>query len=89
MARLFIVLKRKGDKLFTGAIPVKRGVSKLRAEKVMRSSIKKGFVGRVVSEITLRKLIVAQTKKRLVLRKRPTKRRTTRRKKAPKRRRRK
>lgn len=60
MAKIFILVKRKGAKRFSGAIPVKRGVSKNKIQMLLRRQLKKGFSARVVSEKTLKSVINRQ-----------------------------
>lgn len=56
MARYFILIKR-GKKML-GAIPGKAGVGKERLMSSIKGRFKKGFTGRVISELTLKKLLL-------------------------------
>jgi len=56
MARLFILIK-KGNKLL-GAIPAKKGVTKARLMASIKGRFKKGFSGRVISEMQLKRILI-------------------------------
>ena len=93
MARLYVLIKRKGSKKWLGAIPAKSGTTKAQLKKSVSQSIKSGFSYSIVTSSQLKRLILRQsksstrpkrttTKKRKVIKRRkPTKRKTTRRKK--------
>ena len=55
MNRLFILLKKKGQKKFLGAIPARKNVSKDKLSKIARSQIKSGFSFRIITETDLKK----------------------------------
>lgn len=57
MGKLFVLVKRKGAKNFTGAIRAKPNVSKARLQMVVRKSLKKGFIAKVVTEAQLKSLV--------------------------------
>ena len=56
MARLFILIRRKGSKRFLGAIPTRKGatIASLRRVRI------KGFVFRIVTEKQLKAIILKQ-----------------------------
>ena len=56
MARLFLLIRRKGNKRFLGAIPTRKGatMASLRRVKI------KGFVFRIVTEKQLKAIILRQ-----------------------------
>ena len=60
MARLYILIKRKGSNRFLGAIPSKTGVSKLRLKKVLRKELKGGFTAVIVTLPQLKRAILKQ-----------------------------
>jgi len=64
MARLFILIKRKGSSRYAGAIPAKSGVSKTRLNKVVPKGLKKGYSYRIVTEAQLKRLIKSRIPKR-------------------------
>lgn len=63
MAKLFILIKRKGSKRFLGVIPAKDGVSKATLTKQLRKNIKKGFIYKIVTIATLKRVINKQKPK--------------------------
>ncbi len=56
MARLFILIRRKGSKRFLGAIPTRKGATMASLRRVRI----KGFVFRIVTEKQLRRIILKQ-----------------------------
>jgi len=60
MARLFILIRRKGSKRFLGAIPTKKGATMASLRRVMPKQIKKGFVFRIITEKQLKRIILKQ-----------------------------
>jgi len=62
MARLFILIRRKGSKRFLGAIPTMKGATMAMASlrRTMPKQIKKGFVFRIVTEKQLKMVILKQ-----------------------------
>jgi len=65
MARLFILIKRKGSKRYLGAIPSKKGVSKVKLKRVLRKELRAGFTAVVVTPQQLKRIILRQKPKRL------------------------
>jgi len=57
MAKLYILIKRKGSKRFLGAIPTKKGASVSKLRKIIPKQIKSGFSARIVTEAQLKRLI--------------------------------
>ena len=57
MAKLYILIKRKGSKRFLGAIPTKKGVSVNKLRKIIPKQIKSGFSARIVTEMQLKRLV--------------------------------
>ena len=84
MARLFVLIRKKGSKRYLGAIPARTGsATKLRRD--IRKSIKPGFSFRIVTLKQLKSVIVNQRprvvkKKRSVKRKKSVKKRRKKRK---------
>ena len=82
MARLFILIRRKGSKRFLGAIPTRKGATMASLRRTMPKQIKKGFVFRIITEKQLKRIILKQrprTARRVLKRlKRVSKRRTRR-----------
>ena len=60
MARLFILIRRKGSKRFLGAIPTRKGATMASLRRIMPKQIKKGFVFRIITEKQLRAIILKQ-----------------------------
>lgn len=75
MVKLFIIIKRRGSKRFSGAIPVKKGVSRAKLKKSIRNRIKKGFSFKIVTDSQLKRIIERQIPKRSIKRLRGKKRR--------------
>jgi len=63
MAKLFIVIKRKGSKRFLGAIPAKRGSTPSKLKSTMKR-LRKNFSARIVTEKQLKKIITLQRPRR-------------------------
>lgn len=78
MARLFILIKRRGTKRFLGVIPTKPGVTKTTLRKQLTRKIKKGFSFKIVNIAQLKTVIKRQRPKGARIRKtRRKKRRST------------
>ncbi len=60
MARLFILIRRKGSKRFLGAIPTRKGATMASLRRTMPKQIKKGFVFRIITEKQLKAVILKQ-----------------------------
>ncbi len=56
MARLFILIRRKGSKRFLGAIPTRKGATMASLKRVRI----KGFVFKIVTEMQLSRIILKQ-----------------------------
>ncbi len=63
MARLFILIRRKGSKRFLGAIPTRKGATMASLRRIMPKQIKKGFMFRIVTEKQLKAIILKQRPK--------------------------
>jgi len=77
MVKLFILVKRKGAKTALGAIPVRSGVSRAKAQSVLKKQLKPGFQAKIITDSQLRRLLISRVKrstkrtlKRKVLKKR-------------------
>lgn len=57
MAKLFILIKRRGSKGFLGAIPVKAGVTVARLRALLRKALRTGFTAKIVSSAVVNRLI--------------------------------
>ena len=57
MAKLFILIKRKGNNRFLGAIPTKKGATKANFTKKLRKQLKTGFFAKIVNSIQLKRVI--------------------------------
>lgn len=73
MAKLFVLIKKKGNKKWKGAIPAKKGVSKVQLRKSVRSQLKSGFTFKIITAGTMKKIL--RGLKALKQRKRSKKRR--------------
>jgi len=65
MARLYILIKRKGSKRYLGAIPSKKGVSKTKLKGVLRKELRAGFTAIVVTPQQLKRAILRQRPKKI------------------------
>lgn len=57
MAKLYILIKRKGSKRFIGAIPTKKGASVSKLRKIIPKQIKSGYSARIVTEAQFKRLL--------------------------------
>jgi len=62
MARLFILIKRKGAKTFKDAIPARKGISKVQLQKKVRKSLKPGLTFRIITETQFKSMLLRQSK---------------------------
>jgi len=83
MAKLFILIKKKGNKRIMGAIPVKSRVAVSKLKDFLPSKIRKGFDYKVITEAQLNRAVnslkpkrVVKVKRKTVRGKRPVKKRT-------------
>ena len=60
MARLYILIRRKGVKKWLGAIPTKKGATVKKLRLLISRQVKKGFVSRIVTASQLKKVISRQ-----------------------------
>lgn len=80
MAKLYILIKRKGSKRFLGAIPTKKGASVSKLRKIIPKQIKSGFSAKIVTEAQLKRLVQKMRPRKVKSRKIRRKGRTKRRK---------
>jgi len=59
----YALIKRKSAKKWQTALPIKKGISKANARKRFRSSLKKGYSFKIVSESELKKVMLRMAKK--------------------------
>ena len=57
MVRLFILVKRKGSKVWRGAIPAKKNISLKKLRSILSKSVKSGFTAIIVTETQLKRLL--------------------------------
>ena len=57
MAKLFILIKRKGSKQYLGAIPAKKGVTMARLKAILKRSLKRGFIAKIVTSNVVNTLV--------------------------------
>jgi hypothetical protein len=74
MSRLFVLIKRKGAKRWTGAIPA-RSKATIAALRKSLIGLKKGFTAKIVNSTQLKRVLLGMrpkrtTKKRVVSRRR-------------------
>ena len=62
MARLFILIKRKGAKSYRDAIPARAGVTKAMLQKKARKQIKPGYTFRIITETQLKSILLTQAR---------------------------
>lgn len=48
--KLYAIMKKTGSKTWKSAFPVKKGVTRARAESVLRKNIKKGNTFKIITE---------------------------------------
>lgn len=77
---VFILVKKKGAKVWRAAIPVKKGTTVKQIKSILSRSLRKGFVAKIVTKQQLQRLVLslAPRRKRVRTVKRTTKRRITR-----------
>jgi len=63
MAKLFILIKRKGAKSYRDAIPARAGVSRAMLQKKARKQLKTGFTFRIITETQLKSLLLSQARR--------------------------
>lgn len=63
MVKYYILIKRKGAKKWTGAIPARRGVSLGKIKSIVSKSMRKGYSARVVSEQQLKRYLLKSAPK--------------------------
>ena len=74
---LIAIVKNKGAKSWQSAYPIKKGVTRAKAQSVLRKQLKKGKTFRIITRKQLNSYI-----QKLATKTKPTKRRTVRRTKA-------
>lgn len=57
MAKLFILIRRKGSKRFLGAIPTKKNATRASLKKKIRKQLRSGFSARIVTENQLKQVV--------------------------------
>jgi len=60
MARMFIVLRKRNSKRFLGAIPIRRGASLTKIQKLMLPTLRRKFAVMVVNSKKLKAIILRQ-----------------------------
>ena len=72
MAKLYILIKRKGAKRYLGAIPTKKGATVRKLKSLISGQVKRGFSARIVTASQLKRVIALQAPRKLrkVLRRR-------------------
>ena len=74
MARLFVLVKRKGAKKFIGAIPTKKGATRSQIKRSISGKTKKGLITKIVTEQQFKRLmqrrkLTPRSKKRITSKK--------------------
>jgi hypothetical protein len=83
MPKYYLMIKRNKAKTWEVAIPVKKGVSKVQAQKSLKTGVRKGYKAVVVDEKAFKAYVAkrgkAATKRRAPVKRRktPTRKRTT------------
>jgi len=62
MARLYVLIKRKGSSKWLGAIPARKNTTKAQLRSSVSSSIRKGFSYSIVTASELKKVIMRQAR---------------------------
>ena len=60
MAKLFILIRRKGSKTFLGAIPAKRSATPAKLKRMIKTRLRGGLSARIVTEAQLKRIISRQ-----------------------------
>lgn len=92
MARLYLMVKRKGAKTYQGAIPARKGMTKARLKKALKGRVNKKYTVTIASSSQLKNYIKwmagktvrarrSKTTKRKATRRNSVRRKTVRRKK--------
>ena len=63
MVKLFILIKQKGAKTSLGAIPIKAGVTRTKAQTIVKKQLKPGYTAKIITEAQLRTLVLRRVKK--------------------------
>lgn len=71
MAKLFVLIKRKGSKRFKGVIPAKKGSTRKSLKRLVVKRLKSGFSARIVNITQLKSVIKRMSPKRRVTKKKP------------------
>jgi len=81
MAKLYVLLKRKGSKRPFGVIPTKKGASIHKLRKIIPKQIKSSYSAKIITEAQLKRLIETMRPKKVKSRKTSIKRRIKKRRK--------
>jgi len=81
MAKLYVLLKKKGSKRPLGIIPSKKGVSIQKLRKIIPKQIKSGYSAKIITEAQLKRLIETMRPRKVKSRKTRVKRRIKKRRK--------
>ena len=65
----YILIKERGSKSWTGAIPAKSGVSRTKLSQAVSKSLRKGLTYRIVDSTTFKKGLMIKPKRKIVKRK--------------------
>jgi len=63
MTRYFVLVKKRGSSSWKGAVPARKGVSLATLKRVIKKSIKKGFVAKIISEAQLKRFLLKNAPK--------------------------
>ena len=88
MVRYFILIRKKKTKQWKGAIPTRRGISLAKIKKLLRTQLRQGYQGRIVTEAQLKRLLIRTAPRRAISRRRTKRRRKVKRRKKARRKRR-
>ena len=69
LAKLFILIKRKGSKSFKGVIPAKKGSTRKDLKRLVLKRLRSGFSARIVTLTQLKGVIKRMRPKRRVTKK--------------------
>lgn len=85
MVKLFVLIKKKGVKKWTGAIPARSGVTRKVLSAKVRKFLRSGIAAKIITKDQLVKLVklknIVKKRKRVVKRKRRVVRKKTKRRK--------
>jgi len=66
MARLYILIRKKGFKRYEGVIPAKSGISRDKIKSTLKKSLKSKYSALIVTDDQLKRILVKQKPRRVM-----------------------